>query len=201
MEPRYVSVSSGPCKSLAPFLLAMLVLQCNGDYTCQPTDPTCPQHVGPAGGTIHSADGVVTLVIPSGSVSQNTTITISATTAFPSNPTVISRTVYEFGPSGTQFAQPVQIAIKYDPSGIPPGIQPTSLRLSKVSGSAWVEVPASNVDGTANTVSGFVTSFSTYGVTVGLSTTTCLSTGFSLVWPICGNIGVGSTQAYGELND
>jgi len=65
------------------------------------------QAVGTSGGTVVQAG--VTLTIPSSALSTSTAITV-ATTAAPSGYTLASE-AYQFGPSGTTFAQPVAVTI------------------------------------------------------------------------------------------
>ena len=126
--------------------------------------PLPPNTIGPSGGTLDFAGGNVTLVFPAGAVSQNLTVTVQATGTFPSAPTVVSGTAYDFGPQGTEFAQPVQLTVKYDPTTLPSGVQESELRLYKVVGTAWQEVAGSSVNASANTVTGQVTSFSVLGI-------------------------------------
>ena len=72
--------------------------------------------------------------------------------------------VYEFGPDGTQFAEPVQMTIVYDPGAVPEGIDESSLRLNKLEGDDWQSVSESTVNTEDSTVSGLVNSFSVFGV-------------------------------------
>jgi len=65
------------------------------------------QAVGTSGGTVAQAG--VTLTIPSSALSTSTVITVATTTA-PSGYTLASA-AYQFGPSGTTFAQPVAVTI------------------------------------------------------------------------------------------
>ncbi|HSY37930.1 MAG TPA: hypothetical protein VLA79_00340 [Polyangia bacterium] len=65
------------------------------------------QAVGTSGGTVAQAG--VTLAIPTSALSASTVITV-ATTPPPSGYTLASE-AYQFGPSGTTFAQPVAVTI------------------------------------------------------------------------------------------
>ena len=78
-----------------------------------------PNTITPNGGTLEFAGGDVTLVVLPGAVSENLTVTVQATTTFPSAPTAVGGTVYDLGPDGTQFDQSVQLALAYDPARLP----------------------------------------------------------------------------------
>lgn len=78
--------------------------RCAGASGC----PGVPTMVGPSGG-VASGDGVA-LTIPSGALAADTVITVGATSATATGYTMASA-VYEFGPSGTVFAQPVTVSI------------------------------------------------------------------------------------------
>jgi hypothetical protein len=73
--------------------------------------------------------------------------------------------VYEFGPPGVTFAEPVQLSVRYDPEKLPAGVRDTELKLYKViSGTDWQEVQESGVVVASHTVSGLIDGFSIYGV-------------------------------------
>jgi Fibronectin type III domain len=136
--------------------------------------------VGPNGGVVIAAGGNVVLAFPPGAVTQNTAITAEAATTYPPYIGLAGGTVYTFGPSGTQFANPVWVTIKYDPSRLATDVQETSLRLHKVAGDRWVEVEGSFVNSTDRSVTGSISSFSSYGI---------VSTGCPIAalqfWPLC----------------
>lgn len=156
---------TGRRRRRASILFALVIAACSkgGDATAPVTRD--PGEVGPTGGTVTAQNDKVTLQVPPGAVSQDITITVSPI----SNPTndlrVASGSLYEFGPDGTQFAQPVTLTLAYDPSDLPPGTDMASLRISKYLDGAWQEVDNISVDSVAHTVSGQIHSFSSYGVT------------------------------------
>jgi len=119
--------------------------------------------VDPDGGTVTAAGGDVSLEFPAGAVSEDFVPAVAATTSYPDDPDIVPETVYEFGPPGTQFAEPVQVTVAYDAANIPAGLEEDDLRLCKVVDSAWEAVAGSSVDTTAKTVTGQVDSFSIYG--------------------------------------
>ena len=120
--------------------------------------------VDDTGGTVIVADGDVELDFPAGALAEDTVIEVEATTSYPADPDIVPGAVYEFGPPGTTFAQPVQVTIAYAAANIPGGVQEENLRLGKVEGGVWEAVAGSTVDTTAKTVTGATDSFSIYGV-------------------------------------
>lgn len=125
-----------------------------------PPPPPAGTSIGPAGGTVTSADGGATLTFPAGALAAAVNITTAAMTDAPASPGLITALAYNFGPTGTQFAQPVTIKLTYQPSQVPVGISPIFLRLFLRDGSTWDSVPGSTVDTIAHTVTGTTTHFS-----------------------------------------
>lgn len=127
------------------------------------SSPTTVQ-LSPTGGVTGTADGAVALAIPAGAVQTNTAITINtvAVSSLPSSlqsPTLAS-SVYQFGPDGTTFAQPLTLTLGYK---APLGVAPTSLRVyGSSNGGPWV--PAANrvLNLAAGTVSGTIRHFTNY---------------------------------------
>ncbi len=124
--------------------------------------------VDPDGGTVTAAGGDVSLEFPAGAVSEDFVPAVAATTSYPDDPDIVPETVYEFGPAGITFAEPVQVTVAYDAANIPAGLEEDDLRLCKAVDSAWEAVAGSSVDTAADTVTGEVDSFSIYGVGVKL---------------------------------
>ena len=67
--------------------------------------------VGPSGGAVSSSDGNLAVNIPAGALPADVTITTEPAAA-PAAGAV--GTVYEIGPTGTQFAMPVTLTLHYD---------------------------------------------------------------------------------------
>ena len=120
--------------------------------------------VGNTGGTVTAAAGGVTLQLPAGAVAGSTPITVTT------KPDTLrtEHTVgpaYLFGPSGTTFAQPVTIAIKYDTTQLPPYTDRAALRVARLTNGRWVPLTESVVvDSVTNTVRAATRSFSAYAV-------------------------------------
>ncbi|GAB3794836.1 hypothetical protein GCM10028819_09760 [Spirosoma humi] len=76
----------------------------------KPLSAQLSKTIGPAGGTLSSADGTMRLRVPPGALSKETLITAQPVenTAFGG-----AGVGYEFGPHGTQFAKPVTLSWTY----------------------------------------------------------------------------------------
>lgn len=120
--------------------------------------------VSSAGGTITAANGGVTLQLPPGAVTTTTPITVTA------KPDTVRTEhnvgpAYLFGPTGTTFAQPVIMALKYDTAQLPPYTNKAALRVARLTGGKWVPLTESvQVDSATNTVRAATRSFSPYSV-------------------------------------
>ncbi len=134
---------------------------CGGDDS--PTEPP-GNSVGPAGGTFSFADGKVTLVFPSGALTEEIAVSVEPTASFPNNARVVNGTVYSFGPPGIEFSIPVQLKMKYDPTDLPAGVGESELRLHEVAGSDWDELTGGTVNSGAREVSVSIRGFSVLGI-------------------------------------
>jgi hypothetical protein len=116
--------------------------------------------VTPSGASI-AADGV-TLAVPPGGVTRDTTVVVTRLNEpfhmnvfAPSAPTDVTAIPighpYDFGPSGVQFAQPVDVTLPYDPQYVPGGTDAGRLGAAYFTGIRWVVV-GGRVDTTAHTV-------------------------------------------------
>lgn len=121
------------------------------------------QSVGVQGGTVQTSDGRVTLEIPVGALSANEEITISTVDGYPNESgAVVGGTVYEFGPDGLQFGQPVKLSLQFEASNVPSG-KTEGLRLYKKDSERWMPV-AGTVEISGNKLTGKISSFSSYGL-------------------------------------
>jgi hypothetical protein len=115
--------------------------------------------IGQNGGTV-GANGV-TVIIPEGALTSDVTITIQSSTAH--GPTGTVGEVFEIGPTGTQFAQPITIAFGYTDSelmGLPPS--DFAVETSTDSGVSWTTLSQIVVDVYAHTIAGQTTHLSPY---------------------------------------
>ena len=118
--------------------------------------------IGAAGGTVRSSDGNVSAVIPAGALAQPTPITIAPAAISPASAVVVPGSAYKLGPSGTQFAQPVTVTIKYDPAAVRAGTPQEVLGLYTAGAASWSAIAGGTVDTVAHTVQGTTTHFSDF---------------------------------------
>jgi CubicO group peptidase (beta-lactamase class C family) len=161
-------LSAARVLSTVGLVLALVSAISCGDEA--PTEPP-PDTVGPDGGTLSFAQGRVMLAIPAGALSEPVTIAVTSTSTFPHSATTVAGTAYEFGPPGTQFNRPVELTIAYDPADLPPGIRAVELGIFEVVGTRWQEVTDCSVNANRQSVTGSISSFSTYAV-LGMPVTT-----------------------------
>ena len=116
--------------------------------------------VGTSGGAVTSSDGNLAVNIPAGALPSNVTITTEPAEA-PATGAV--GTVYEIGPTGTQFAMPVTLTLHYDAAALS-GASESSLRVATYAAGAWQLLPGAMIDTQAKTVSGVTTHLSPYAI-------------------------------------
>jgi hypothetical protein len=114
-----------------------------------------------SGGTVSTSDGSVTLTFPAGALASATPVSIRPAVNPPASNSLLG-TPYDFGPTGTQFAQPVTVKVKYDPAKLPAGAVLQLIQLYTVAGGSWTVVPGSTVDTIAHTVTAPLSHFSIY---------------------------------------
>lgn len=118
--------------------------------------------VGPAGGTVTSEGGEVSLVIPAGALDEDVEITIDPVDPLPAG--AIAGTVFEFGPAGTEFTEKVALNLNYDPAQLKAGIEEANLHLVQFFGDLWQKSLTAVVDTLANTATDSLEHFSTWGL-------------------------------------
>lgn len=113
-------------------------------------------NIGSEGGSVVSADGHVTIVLPPNSLATPTTISINVASGAPSG---VLGQAYDIEPTGTQFLRPVGLEFQYDTSYGEPG----GLAVATVDGSgAWMPIPLSVAD--TKSIRAATTHLSKYGV-------------------------------------
>jgi hypothetical protein len=123
----------------------------------QPLGPATSQSIGPAGGTLRTADGKLTLTIPAGALSQETRIT--ARPVENKAPNGVG-TGYEFGPDGTQFAKPVTLTYHYTDDELL-GATPEALAVAfQNTDRIWMLARSATVNRPARTITTTITHFS-----------------------------------------
>ena len=118
-------------------------------------------NIGASGGVV-GADGV-TVSIPAGALTADVSITIQLSAA-PGPDGTVSQ-VFEIGPTGTQFAEPITIAFDYTDSEL--GDLPPSdfaVETAADSGASWTPLSQIVVDIYAHTIAGQTTHLSPYAL-------------------------------------
>jgi hypothetical protein len=150
--------------------IAPLVGGCGGQDPGAPDGSNTPPGgverytVGPDGGNVTAVGGLITLSFPAGALDEEVEITVAGATDFPADPGLVSNSSFDFGPDGTQFAEPVVLTLAYEEGDIPSGVEEASLRLCKKINDTWEVVGGSWRDTEANTVSAPLQGFSSYGL-------------------------------------
>jgi len=118
--------------------------------------------VDSTGGTLMADDGKVQITFPQGSVDTSVTITVQkAEDDIADN--FFSGSAYDLGPSGTQFAKPVELQMAYDPNEMPNDVSEDSLVIIKLLDNGDRQIFATDVDKTNKHVRTTIRSFSSYG--------------------------------------
>jgi hypothetical protein len=157
-----------PRRALVALFVTFSLSACSGDDS--PTNPPAeddpaPDAIGSTGGTVQAQDGSVTVQVPPGAVSSDITITVEPTPDPVDDPNTLPGTVYDFGPDGTTFAQPVALTLAYSATAVPDDLPAGAVRIAKLIDAAWVPIAGEvTVDTIAGTVTGEITSFSQYAV-------------------------------------
>ena len=140
--------------------LVLSALGC-GSSTLTPDMEMTSAVIGANGGMVKSSDGALQVVIPAAALTSDVTVTIEPTTS-PGSGSI--GTVYEIGPTGTQFATPVTLTLDYGGANLG-GTNPSMLRVATFAGGSWQILSGAAVDTQAQTVSGTTTHLSPYALT------------------------------------
>ena len=91
-------------------------------------------------------NGLLQLTIPVGAAPGGTVIHARSALQWPANARVLSGTVVEIGPAGTELADQITVRVRFVPTTIPTNERDV-LRLYGVDAAgAWVELPNGNID-------------------------------------------------------
>lgn len=144
---------------------------CGGDSGTSPEPQPEPLPgelgtVGAAGGQLQTTDGGVSLSFPPGAVSNDVTITVNPVSSPVEDENLAPGTVYEFGPSGTRFSQPVELSLRFDPSALPGNRAPEAATISTLVDGVWQTIDSDFSVESDGRVTGSITGFSQKAVTV-----------------------------------
>ncbi len=105
--------------------------------------------VGPAGGTVRSADGKLELIVPAGALTADTALSVMPITV--TAPGGVK--AWRLGPEGTTFAKPASVKMSFGDAELD-GSTSNGLRIAfQDSQKRWQAIKASTVDSTSITVS------------------------------------------------
>lgn len=139
---------------------------------CNPGTAPAPSHppgggstatlgtVGAGGGQLGSASGTIELVVPSGALGGNVTITSGSPLQPPKGGLPPETTL---GPDGTTFKRDATLTFTYDPSSLPNGTNQADLALVREVGGAWLMLPTT-IDTSKHTLSAPIGGLGTYAV-------------------------------------
>lgn len=134
------------------------------DAECRVVElPSTP--MGPDGGTVVAEGGTVEFDFSANALSDEVSIVVQAVSDPLDSFGMVPGLIFRFLPSGTQFAAPVTITVRYDPNALG-ALDPNMLRIQKLVDGDWVQVEGGTVNTTDNTVTATLSSFSVYGVGV-----------------------------------
>ncbi len=128
------------------------------DEDCDGTD-LIGAVIGPEGGTAISDDGMASVEIPEGALTEDTEITI-----LPADEDGWFGQVYKFAPEGIIFNEEIHITIRFNPTVLPPNINIKDLRLGSLINDQWIVIAGSSVDTNNYIVGGTISHFSVYGI-------------------------------------
>ena len=168
-------------KSLGGFALAILILSCVPDKEPVTPDgspgtpaatgaitpvgtaegPSLSVTIGPAGGTVASADQRISIIIPAGALTENKTISVQPIT---NNCPAGTGQAFRLEPHGITFAKPVSITFQYSQADVNSSA-PELLRVAYQNEKGiWRSPSLKAIDTTAHTVTVHTTHFSDWGV-------------------------------------
>jgi adhesin/invasin len=109
--------------------------------------------------------GAVIITVPAGAVSAGTSLSVgpAAASTVPVTTRLLAGTAQAFGPEGTQFASPLTLSLRFDPTGLS-ATDRSGLALYLVKNGEWERVTGSTVSATSDVVTAPITHFSTYAV-------------------------------------
>ncbi len=152
-------------------ILLFLAAGCGGASQLTPAGKTASASIGSTGGDLASNDGALQVVIPAGALPSNVMVTVTPA-ASPGGGSI--GTVYEIGPTGTEFATPITLTLQYDPSKLG-GTDPSMLRVATYASGGWQMLPGATVDTQTKTVSGTTTHLSPYALVSAATGAVCAS--------------------------
>lgn len=123
---------------------------------------------GPGGGEVELGGGDVQLDLPAGAVTEEVVLTAEPVEEPPSGGAGgLDGTVFNLGPEGQQFEEPIELTFSYDPQVLTtanPNAREEDLRLFTLENGVWRPLEGGSVDPVTKEVSGLTTHFSQFGI-------------------------------------
>ena len=116
--------------------------------------------IGKDGGSLNSADGKITLIIPEGAVAKKTNFSIQPITNLMPN---ANGAAYRLQPSGIQFQKPVQLIFHYTEEEAKDTMQLLMGIAMQDNNGQWLGLKNSLIDTFSKTISGNINHFSDWG--------------------------------------
>ena len=152
-----------------------VLLRANPNYFRKLPTSTSAE-VGSTGGTVTNVAGTSSVEIPSGALTENTTITIeeyptSEYGGFLINQSdnMVSYGVYDFGPQGTTFETDVTITLAYNETAVDESQLEQLVVFSSDDGVTWYQITIESVDTIENTITIKVDHFSLFVILLSTS--------------------------------
>ncbi len=144
-----------------------VVCACSNSPTAaaQSPTPTTGTPIGPAGGSVTSADGRARLDIPASALPSTVSFTVKSATAPPLDPATVTLSAYEITPAGTTFQVPARLHITYLQNLRPSGSAESELRVHRLTTEAWtLDTSSPENDPSAHVAAATITTTGTYSV-------------------------------------
>ena len=141
---------SRPARVIIFILICVPIAVCGGGSTAPtPTagpapTPAADGAIGTTGGNVSLLGGTVRLAIPAGALTSTLTFSARASTAPPLDPWSVGGSIVEIQPSGTTFASPASLTLRYQGNLRPSGTAPQDLRVHRFNGSSWQSLGGTN---------------------------------------------------------
>lgn len=126
-----------------------------------PIGGTVQKTIGPEGGTLASADGVLNMTIPAGAVSKATIFSIQPVT--PTLPGLIGQQSYRLLPEGQTFAQPVTLRYQYHADSLDGTSEQLLFMAYQGNDGYWKALPGTELDETTHLLTVKTKHFSDWG--------------------------------------
>jgi hypothetical protein len=157
--------------------LLCLVCGCSDDSVVNPNTPE--NRIGPAGGTVRSATGELTLTIPAGALQDDLDFTVELESApdEAGGTYKIVSPVYSLGPAGTVFGVAATVSLIYDETALGPAAENSVVLCACASSGLGWEVLETTADGAVNRAAAPITHLSDFAVMVDTVLPTTVETG------------------------